>query len=108
MTLFAESRRFRRTVILLLCQPVLYVASFGPACWLADRQLLPHGLAESIYLPLAIACANGGCSEPLYWYGTLVESPLREPDIDRAGTIVCFGPLPTACEIRLLTLAWRH
>jgi len=34
ITLFCESRRFRWGVIaVVLLLPVLYVASFGPACW---------------------------------------------------------------------------
>ena len=37
ITLLYESRRFRRTIILsAVLLPVLYVASFGPACWLAN------------------------------------------------------------------------
>jgi len=42
--------------------PVLYIASFGPACWLADRKWLPDTLPATIYRPLAVAIANS-CSD---------------------------------------------
>ncbi len=38
----------------LIGLPVLYVASFGPACWLAARDSMPHVIAQ-LYVPL-IAC----------------------------------------------------
>jgi hypothetical protein len=40
------------TAVLLL--PVLYVASFGPACWLADRGWLPKKVVCMAFYPLAL------------------------------------------------------
>ena len=36
ITLFYESRRFRWTIIAVVLIPILYVVSFGPACWLCN------------------------------------------------------------------------
>jgi hypothetical protein len=32
---------------------VLYVASFGPACWLAERNVIPESIPRITYRPLA-------------------------------------------------------
>ena len=45
-------------VALLIALPVLYVAAFGPACWLADRDALPYHIVYRGYLPLAKLMAN--------------------------------------------------
>ena|SRR5579872_2032831 len=37
ITLLCESRRFRWAMTALVVMPVLYVASFGPACWINLR-----------------------------------------------------------------------
>lgn len=38
ITLFCESQRFRWTAITaVVLIPTLYVASFGPACWISSR-----------------------------------------------------------------------
>ena len=52
-------------VALLIGLPVMYVASFGPACWLEDRALLPMGFVHSSYKPLVFVlaryCPNSVC-----------------------------------------------
>jgi hypothetical protein len=57
ITLFCESRRFRWTVIAAaVLTPGLYVASFGPACWISSRansQALP-----AAYLPIGWLLKN--------------------------------------------------
>ncbi len=42
----------------LIGLPVLYVASFGPACWLEDRALVPIGFVDSSYKPLVFVLAR--------------------------------------------------
>jgi len=37
-----------------------YPLSFGPACWLADRGLIPKTVAIQAYYPLAFALAHSG------------------------------------------------
>src|SRR5262245_30395897 len=94
--LAGRSVRFWLVVALL---PVLYAGSFGPACWLVDRQALPLGVAEVTDRQLSIFSVNVGCGKGLCWYGTLVEpAPVPAKPIYCSG----FGPLPAAVEILLL------
>jgi hypothetical protein len=39
-------------VAMLIAVPVLYVASFGPACWITSRQDDPHDVFNALYFPL--------------------------------------------------------
>jgi hypothetical protein len=66
-------------VALLIGLPVLYVASFGPACWLADRQIFS---CVEIYRPLAKLAARcpGPVRDAYDWYAGYDYSP-----IDSAG-----------------------
>jgi hypothetical protein len=51
-------------VVFLIGVPVLYVTSFGPACWLVSRQQLDSRHAWRMYKPLIVA-ANPGTT----WIG---------------------------------------
>ncbi len=62
-------------VTVVVVELVLYVASFGPACWLSDRHLLPYGAADAIYRPLVSLSIDVDCDEALLWYGTRIEAP---------------------------------
>ena len=42
-------------VALLIGLPVLYVASFGPACWLVERRILPPRATGIVFRPLLVA-----------------------------------------------------
>jgi hypothetical protein len=42
---------------MLIGLPVTYVASFGPACWLAGREMIPTATIE-VYRPLARLAAR--------------------------------------------------
>jgi hypothetical protein len=56
ITLFCESRPFRWTAIAVVFLPVLYLTSFGPACWISSRtntQALP-----AAYLPIGWLLGN--------------------------------------------------
>lgn len=59
-------------VALLIALPAMYVASFGPACWLDSRQMLPSAI-ESAYIPLRQIAHDG--PEPLRsvlnWYACI-------------------------------------
>jgi hypothetical protein len=57
-----------KLVVTALLLAVLYVASAGPAEWLAEHELLP----EAIYPPLEIAYV------PLAWIYTHGPEPLRD------------------------------
>ena len=65
-------------VVLPIWLPVLYAASFGPACWLADREIIP---SVEFYRPLArIAARNPGqMRDACYWYAGY-GSPKKMPD----------------------------
>jgi hypothetical protein len=56
-------------VALLIVLPAMYLASFGPACWLDSRDMLPL-MIESAYIPLRQFSNDG--PEPLRsalsWY----------------------------------------
>jgi hypothetical protein len=71
--LAARSRRFWIVTVLV---PLLYVASFGPACWMAERQLLPKWPVANVYLPCVVAAAGIGIvpnpvSKAMWWWATL-------------------------------------
>jgi hypothetical protein len=63
------------TLTAAISLPLMYVASFGPACWLSDRDVLPRDATYSIYRPLVILSLHAKFRKPLQWYGTLVELP---------------------------------
>lgn len=46
------------TLAATLASPVLYVASFGPACWSADRKWISPHLTLVAYRPLAVVVAH--------------------------------------------------
>ena len=68
ITVFCEYRRFRLAVIVAFVVPALYVAGFGPVCWLTDHGVLPIACSYPVYRPLAIFVAN--------WCPSWVESAL--------------------------------
>ena len=47
------------TLATVVSLPVLYVASFGPACWLVDRELLPSDPIELAFRPIVRFLMNG-------------------------------------------------
>src|SRR5262249_25893692 len=56
-------------VALLIGLPVLYVASFGPACWLFGRGILPCELTIDAYRPLIhLSFSQAPISGWLRWY----------------------------------------
>ncbi|MFN0056514.1 MAG: hypothetical protein ACKV0T_30575 [Planctomycetales bacterium] len=69
------SRRFRVMVAVLVAVPMLYVLSFGPACWLEDRTGWPsqHALT-TVYSPIVSALLNQIPPIPLIraldWYAS--------------------------------------
>ena len=65
--------------------PVLYVLSFGPACWLADRNVLDFNTVIRAY-PLLCPCVLYGgdyvWSRAVCWYGKIGMSSRIEAEID--------------------------
>jgi hypothetical protein len=59
---------------------VLYMLSVGPACWLADWNLVPRKMVREAFQPLArIGFATGDIQfeRGLIWYGKLFSPPDR-------------------------------
>jgi hypothetical protein len=68
--------------------PVLYVASFGPACWLASSQAwMPRKAVATCYQPLIRSCANGPnlLSEAVNWWTHRFSATEWQWGIDTAG-----------------------
>lgn len=70
-----ESARFRRRVLLaLFAVPVLYFASFGPACWMAAAPRIP-GTADAprfwmrLYYPIGALIHRTQSQDNRYWRG---------------------------------------
>jgi len=80
-----RERWARWTLAALIGLPVAYFASFGPACWLADRDLMSRDLTWLAYDPLAsflAICESERIREVLIafgeWGGGQLEFP-RQP-----------------------------
>jgi hypothetical protein len=55
LTVRIVNRRERlaiQTAVALVAGVALYPSSFGPACWLVDREVIPYELAKIAYVPL--------------------------------------------------------
>jgi hypothetical protein len=54
-----RERWSKRALVITVLLPALYVASFGPACWLCQRWLLPQRAAWIAYRPLTWLAVHG-------------------------------------------------
>jgi hypothetical protein len=88
-----RERWAKLTLAVVVGLPVLYVASFGPACWIASRTEIGIGLLQIVYHPLITAMprddriiriysASDGCVRAFYypdgiihWYSTIGAKP---------------------------------
>jgi len=63
------------TSAIVVC--VLWCASFGPPCWLADRRVIPRSRVAVFYLPLVTRMGDdlSSASRWLEWYATLFARP---------------------------------
>src|SRR5262249_14434636 len=59
MTDERKTRVWSWIVALLIALPVMYVASFGPACWLCENRTLNQQSAWIAFRPLTWLCAHG-------------------------------------------------
>lgn len=63
-------------VATVVALPVLYLASFGPACWLVCHGWFPREPAAWAYWPIWLAILDEGklvsaVSDYIWWYGML-------------------------------------
>jgi len=54
-----RERWAKRTLAVTVGLAVLYVASFGPACWLCEKSILPQKLAWIVCRPMTWLCVHG-------------------------------------------------
>ena len=76
--------------MLLVVLPILYVASFGPACWISDRDLLSENVVFRIYSPIVDLCVSAqslGLRRAMTWYGELMPTPQPKTGPRRWSTV---------------------
>src|SRR4051812_11128327 len=73
-------------LLVLALAPLLYVASIGPAAWLADRKLISTDEGSAvlvIYAPLQYAADHNATAETaIAWYASLFTSRRQEPQFE--------------------------
>src|SRR4051794_21711435 len=79
------------TVLTLTVLPGLYVASFGPACWIASRTKHPRVVFEQTYFPL------GWCAEKIGDPAWSVLVPYASAGMPPATNVVIWtgSPMPS-------------
>lgn len=76
-----RERWAQRTLAAIIIIPLLYVASFGPACWLSNYEYLDSQLAWLAYRPVTWAwyCVRPSpASKVLVWWGDLFGADHRQ------------------------------
>jgi hypothetical protein len=85
---------------LLIGVPVLYVASFGPACWIISRAGQWNVLwaaAHFIYSPvLQVWNHDGTISDAIDWYANLGAGPNVTVTVAEVDGIACLGTISHA------------
>jgi hypothetical protein len=71
--------------VALVAVLVGYPLSFGPACWLTDRDYLPERLFKEIYRPMATCFVRLGMIRIASWYGELLPTPKLPPNLSGFG-----------------------
>ncbi len=73
-------------VALLVALPLIYVVSFGPACWASLRMKTGGGLVGAIYHPVFwLAMEKDVARGPTLWYLSAGAPPGVRPIIESAG-----------------------
>ena len=70
-------------VFLPVWLPILYAASFGPACWLTDQEIVPNAVTYRVFRPLAWAAAR--CPHRIR-YALVDYSEIGKPESSFLGT----------------------
>lgn len=67
-----RERWAKRTAAVMAIVPALYVASFGPACWISSRTNFGEATISAVYQPLTWASSNSTrTSSVLCWYAEI-------------------------------------
>jgi hypothetical protein len=78
------------TLAALIGVPALYVGSFGPACWISDRDLLSENFVIAVYRPLVTLCISTESSplrSAVVWWGQLLPTPQPQTGEARWSTV---------------------
>jgi hypothetical protein len=92
LTLLRSSRKFRWLVAIAVSLPVLYVASFGPACWVTSRCSIDAGWIFVVYRPIIWVAETAPVLDYFAWYSFLGSADGWAWHVDESGHIVRFGP----------------
>jgi hypothetical protein len=66
-----RERWAKRALATLVLLPAIYVSSFGPACWLNEREVLAHRDLEQAYWPIFALASEERLPQPFAWYARL-------------------------------------
>src|SRR5262245_45043497 len=67
--------------VVVVCLPLLYTLSFGPACWITSSTAVRTRTTGKLYYPvLAVAFRSSATSQLVRSYSTLFTDPRREWD----------------------------
>jgi hypothetical protein len=74
--------------------PLLYVLSFGPACWITSRCSLPGDWLFVVYAPMIWPLNNGPTFlfDAISWYSLIGVAEGWGWQIDLTGNLIEFGP----------------
>jgi len=81
-------------VALMMAPPVLYVASFGPACWITSRSSPSGDWLLVAYRPLMWTMEDGPApaSDAIVWYSFVGAAKIWGWEVDPDAHIVAFCP----------------
>lgn len=99
-----RERWAKRALAVLTCVPVLYVLSFGPACWLANRGMLNHLRIADVYSPLVSYSGHyltNKTAAALRWYGTLFAEDQSDGTLNVMELYLCLAEMTPAVRQRL-------
>jgi hypothetical protein len=98
-------RRATKPVIGLIASlPILYVLSFGPACWLNERGYLSAGEMVDLYRPIISLASDERLPPPLEWYARLGARESCEVSVEY-GRVEWTGPHRCKSGLKKLRLA---
>ena len=89
----ATKRRLRRWVLIGVLTPMLYVASFGPACWVTSWCNLHGGWILVMYRPIIWIAETAPVLDYVTWYSLAGASNAWGWEIDLDGHFTKWGPI---------------
>lgn len=92
----------RSAIVVLIFLPVLYVACFGPACWLDQRFAFGRPVISVVYRPaFMLLITSSSTLRPArtaaIWYMRLGEAGPMQPVLNRNAALEDWGAIPGCC-----------